>query len=155
MGTCALIALGRPKSVPQPEFAAFSYSEAMEEMKNGLERKANLESIRSAVSRATHLLGLILDPPRLAWDGLTLYRLQTRAPIFHARDFIIRIGPCACKGGATWIERVFSCSHLAQHRIAAYCKTCGYTTSFKFPARSGARQGRHHTQWPRPDESPS
>jgi hypothetical protein len=76
----ALSALGRPKSELQLEFADVSYTGAMKELKNGWERTANLESIRSAVSRATHLLGLLVDPPRLAWDGLTLYRLGDEGP---------------------------------------------------------------------------
>ena len=58
-------------------------------MKNGWEKKANMESIRSAVSRATHLLGLLLDPP----DLRGMASLFIGAPNFHARVFIIRRGP--------------------------------------------------------------
>ena len=83
----ALTALGRPKSELQLEFADVSYMAAMKELKNGWERTANLESIRSAVSRATHLLGLLVDPPRLAWDGLTLYRLRDEGPDFSCAYF--------------------------------------------------------------------
>jgi hypothetical protein len=83
----ALIALGRPNSELQPEFATVSYTEAMKELKSGWERTANPESIRSAISRATHLLGLLVDPPRLAWDGLTLYRLEDEGHKFSGPYF--------------------------------------------------------------------
>jgi hypothetical protein len=39
----------------------------------------HLERLRSAIMKVTELFGLLLDPragPGLAWDGITLYRLQ-------------------------------------------------------------------------------
>jgi hypothetical protein len=79
----ALTALGYPGAELQLEFAAGSYTEAMKELKSGWERTANLDRLRSAVSRATLLAGgLLLDPPPLAWDGLTLYRPREKGHDF-------------------------------------------------------------------------
>jgi hypothetical protein len=79
----ALTALGNPGVELQLDCAAGSYTEAMKELTDGWERTANLDRLRSAVSKATHLLGgLLLDPPRLAWDGITLYRLREEGSDF-------------------------------------------------------------------------
>lgn len=73
----ALIALGHPRVEVQFEFSVGSYTEVMNELNDGWEKKANLDNLRNAVSRATQLFdGLLSDPPGLGWDGITLYRLR-------------------------------------------------------------------------------
>jgi hypothetical protein len=78
----AFNALGYPRVELQLGFAAQagSYTEVMRKLTNGWERTANIDKLRGVVSRATHLLGgLLLDPPALAWDGITLYRVREEA----------------------------------------------------------------------------
>lgn len=78
-----LIALGHPRVEVQFEVSVGSYTEVMKELNGGWEKKANLDSLRNAVSRATQLFdGLLSDPPGLGWDGITLYRLREEGPNF-------------------------------------------------------------------------
>jgi hypothetical protein len=57
------------------------------ELRNGWERTEDLSRIRSAVSKATRLLDLSLDPgafsahSRYAWDGVTLYLMEEKATV--------------------------------------------------------------------------
>ena len=66
---------------------ARSYKGVIEELKNRWEKTENLSRIRSAVSKATHLLDLLLDPgtfsthSRYAWDGVTLYWLEEKGTV--------------------------------------------------------------------------
>jgi hypothetical protein len=78
----ALSALCRSRGEVRVNIDAGSYKKVTEELKSGWEKTENLSRIRSAVSKATNLLDLLLDPgappnlPRYAWDGITLYWLQ-------------------------------------------------------------------------------
>jgi len=83
----ALNVRSRPRGDVRVAFDARSSKKVTEELKSGWEKAENLSRIRSAVSNATHLLDLLLDPgarsthSRYAWDGLTLYWLQEEGTI--------------------------------------------------------------------------
>lgn len=78
----ALNALGHSRGEVRVNIDAGSRKKVTEELKSGWEKTEDLSRIRSAVSKATNLLDLLLDPGalpilhRYAWDGITLYWLQ-------------------------------------------------------------------------------
>ena len=78
----ALNALGHSRGEVRVNIDACSRKKVTGELKSGWEKTEDLSRIRSAVSKATNLLDLLLDPGalpilhRYAWDGITLYWLQ-------------------------------------------------------------------------------